>query len=161
MKVDNSQVIEAKEVITGIKTEKILKVSVKKVNIVERVLKRGVDIVGGIVGTILLVPLTIGVFVANKISKDEGPIFYAQERIGKDGKIFKMYKYRSMVVGADEKLEKYLQENEEAREEYRINKKLKDDPRITRIGNFLRKTSLDEWPQFINILKGDMSLVRS
>src|SRR5699024_2650763 len=85
--------------------------------------------------------------------------FYTQERIGKDGKHFKMYKYRSMVVGADEKLREYLAENEEAREEYAKYKKLKHDPRITKMGAFLRKTSLDEFPQFINILKGEMSLV--
>ena len=70
-----------------------------------------------------------------------------------------MYKYRSMVVGADEKLFKYLEENEEARKEYEEYKKLKNDPRVTRIGNFIRKTSLDEFPQFINVLKGEMSLI--
>ena len=91
--------------------------------------------------------------------KDKGPIFYSQNRIGKDGKNFKMYKFRSMVMGADEKLEKYLQENEDARREYKINKKLKDDPRVTKIGKFIRKTSIDEFPQFINVLKGEMSLV--
>ena len=70
-----------------------------------------------------------------------------------------MYKYRSMVVGADKKLKEYLDENEEARKEYSEYKKLKEDPRITPIGNFIRKTSLDEFPQFINILKGEMTLV--
>ena len=135
----------------------------KRPNVVLRAInlffKRIIDIIGAIVGIIFLIPITIGVYIANKISKDEGPIFFVQERIGKDGKIFKMYKYRSMVVGADEKLEKYLSENPEAEEEYRVFKKLKDDPRITKVGNFLRKTSLDEFPQFINVLKGDMSLV--
>ena len=121
--------------------------------------KRIIDIIGAIVGIIFLIPITIGVYIANKVSKDDGPIFFVQERIGKDGKIFKMYKYRSMVVGADEKLEKYLAENPAANAEYRIFKKLKDDPRITKVGDFLRKTSLDEFPQFINVLKGDMSLV--
>ena len=110
-------------------------------------------------GLLVLIPLTIAVWIANKISKENGPIFYTQERIGQDGKIFKMYKYRSMVIGADEKLKEYLQENEEAREEYKKYKKLKNDPRITKIGKILRKTSLDEFPQFINVLKGDMSLV--
>ena len=125
----------------------------------EKIVKRGIDIIGGLCGILLLVPLTIGIWIANKISKEEGPVFYTQDRIGKNGKIFKMYKYRSMVVGADEKLEKYLEENEEARKEFKEYKKLKDDPRITKIGKFIRKTSLDEFPQFINVLKGDMSLV--
>lgn len=135
----------------------------KRPNVVLRAInlffKRIIDIIGAIVGIIFLIPITIGVYIANKKVKDDGPIFFVQERIGKDGKIFKMYKYRSMVVGADEKLEKYLAENPAANAEYRIFKKLKDDPRITKVGDFLRKTSLDEFPQFINVLKGDMSLV--
>jgi len=121
--------------------------------------KRLIDILGGIVGTIVLIPLTIGIAIANLICKDNGPIFYSQYRMGKNGKLFKMYKYRSMVVGADEKLKKYLEENEEARKEYKKYKKLKHDPRVTKVGEFIRKTSLDEFPQFINVLKGDMSLV--
>ena len=124
-----------------------------------KILKRIVDIIGAILGIIMLVPMTIGIYIANLIVGDNWPIFYSQNRIGKDGKIFKMYKFRSMVMGADEKLEKYLEENEEARKEYKINKKLKNDPRITKIGMFIRKTSIDEFPQFVNVLKGDMSLV--
>ena len=127
---------------------------------IERITKRTIDILGGLVGTIALIPLTIIIYIARKIlHEDDGPIFYEQLRIGKDGKVFKMYKYRSMVVGADEILFKYLQENEEARKEYKEYKKLKNDPRVTKIGEFIRKTSLDEFPQFINVLKGDMSLV--
>ena len=126
---------------------------------IEKILKRLIDILGGFCGLLVLIPLTIGVWIANKLLKDDGPIFYAHERIGKGGKTFKMYKFRSMVVGADEKLKEYLAENEEAREEYKKYKKLKNDPRITKIGKILRKTSLDEFPQFINVLKGDMSLV--
>ncbi len=124
-----------------------------------RMIKRMMDIVGGFFGTLLLVPLTIGIYIANLIVNDKGPIFYAQKRIGKNGKIFTIYKYRSMVVNADKKLNRYLKENEEAKKEYEKYKKLKDDPRITKVGNFLRKTSLDEFPQFINVLKGEMSLV--
>ena len=129
------------------------------INKIEGGLKRGIDILGGICGTLMLIPLTIIIWIANRIEKDKGPIFYTQMRIGKDGKLFKMYKYRSMVVGAEEILERYLKENEEARKEYKKYKKLKKDPRITKIGKILRKTSLDEFPQFINVLKGDMSLV--
>lgn len=131
----------------------------KREALVYKFLKRIVDIIGALFGVIMLVPMTIGIYIANLIVGDKGPIFYSQNRIGKDGKNFKMYKFRSMCMGADEKLEKYLQENEEARKEYKINKKLKDDPRVTKIGKFIRKTSIDEFPQFINVLKGEMSLV--
>lgn len=127
--------------------------------LIGKILKRLIDILGGIFGTIVLIPLTIGIAIANLICKDNGPIFYSQYRMGKNGKLFKMYKYRSMVVGADEKLKKYLEENEEARKEYKKYKKLKHDQRVTKVGEFIRKTSLDEFPQFINVLKGDMSLV--
>lgn len=127
---------------------------------IENIVKRVIDICGGVIGTIALVPLTIIIYIARVVlHENDGPMFYEQLRIGKNGKTFKMYKYRSMVIGADEKLEKYLEENEEARLEYKKYKKLKSDPRITRVGNFIRKTSLDEFPQFINVLKGDMSLV--
>lgn len=127
--------------------------------VLERIIKRFVDILGGICGLILLIPLTIGIYIANLIAGDKGPIFYTQERYGKNGKIFKMYKFRSMVVGADEKLKKLLEEDEEARKEFEEFKKLRNDPRITKVGEFIRKTSLDEFPQFINVLKGEMSLV--
>lgn len=126
----------------------------------ENVIKRIIDICGGLVGTIALIPLTIIIYVARiAMHENDGPIFYDQLRIGKNGKVFKMYKYRSMVIGADEKLHKYLEENEKARKEYKKYKKLKNDPRITKVGNFIRRTSLDEFPQFINVLKGDMSFV--
>ena len=124
-----------------------------------RIIKRVMDIMGGLFGTVLLLPITLMIYITNLIINDKGPIFYVQKRIGKDGKVFTMYKYRSMVVNADKKLNKYLKENEEARKEYNKYKKLKEDPRITKVGKFLRRTSLDEFPQFINVLKGDMSLV--
>ena len=122
-------------------------------------LKRIIDIIGSLIGVILLIPLSIIVFIGNRICKDEGPIFYTQERVGKDGKTFKMYKFRSMVVGADKVLKELLEKDEEARKEYNEYKKLKKDPRITKMGKFLRMTSLDEFPQFINVLIGEMSIV--
>ena len=122
-------------------------------------IKRIIDIIGAIVGIAILIPLTGVVWIGNRICKDKGPIFYSQERIGKDGKIFKMYKFRSMVVGADEVLQELLEKDEEANKEYSEFKKLENDPRITKFGNFLRKTSLDEFPQFINVLRGEMSIV--
>lgn len=125
----------------------------------EQYVKRGIDIIGALCGIAILVPITIGICIANLVSKDKGPIFYNTERIGKDGKSFKMYKFRSMVVGADEKLKEYLEQNPEAKKEYKKYKKLKNDPRITKVGQFIRRTSLDEFPQFINVLKGEMSLV--
>ncbi len=128
--------------------------------ILYRATKRMIDIIGAIVGIIFLIPTTIAVCLASKISKeDKGPVFYEQLRYGKNGKVFRLYKFRSMCIGADEKLKKYLEENEEIRKEFQKTHKLQNDPRITKIGNFLRKTSLDELPQVINILKGEMSFV--
>ena len=121
--------------------------------------KRIIDIIGAIVGIIILVPLTAVVWVINNLSGDHGPLFYSHERIGKNGKHFKMYKFRSMCMNSQEILEKLLDEDEEARKEWNDTMKLRNDPRITKIGKILRKTSLDEFPQFINVLKGDMSLV--
>lgn len=128
--------------------------------ILYRATKRMIDIIGAIVGIIFLIPTTIAVCLARKISEeDKGPVFYEQLRYGKNGKVFRLYKFRSMCIGADEKLKKYLEENEEIRKEFQKTHKLQNDPRITKIGNFLRKTSLDELPQVINILKGEMSFV--
>ena len=121
--------------------------------------KRTVDILVGIAGTVILAPLCVAVKFMNLMANDTDPMFFVQERIGQDGKKFKMYKFRTMVVGADEKLQTMLRENEDLKKEYEENKKLKNDPRITKMAAFLRKTSLDEFPQFINILKGEMSVV--
>ena len=128
--------------------------------ILYRATKRMIDIIGAIVGIIFLIPTTIAVCLAREISKeDKGPVFYEQLRYGKNGKVFRLYKFKSMCIGADEKLKKYLEENEEIRKEFQKTHKLQNNPRITKIGNFLRKTSLDELPQVINILKGEMSFV--
>lgn len=130
--------------------------------VLSQVFKRLIDIIGGIVGCIILIPLTGIVFFLNKLNEeDDGPVFYVQERIGQYGKPFKMFKFRSMVVDADEKLERFLEENEDVREEFMVYRKIKNDPRVTKVGKFLRRTSLDEFPQFINVLLGDMSLIRT
>jgi len=128
-------------------------------NIANKATKRGIDIVASMVGIIMLIPITLFVAICNTISKENGPLFFTQERIGRNGKIFKMYKYRTMVVGAEEILQKHIKEKTEIGKEYLKNKKIKNDPRITKIGKLLRRTSLDEFPQFINVLKGEMTLV--
>jgi len=122
-------------------------------------IKRLFDIIVSLLGIVFLIPLTIIIKIISMCSGDFHSIFFIQNRIGKNGKEFKFYKFRSMVPNADEILFKLLKENKEVAKEYKINKKLKNDPRITKIGKFLRKTSLDELPQLINILKGDMSLI--
>ena len=123
------------------------------------IVKRTFDILSGMVGCLILIPLMIGVKIAYLLSKDYAPIILKQERIGKNGKSIYIYKFRSMIPNADEVLFKMMEEDEEIRREYKRYKKLKNDPRITKVGNFIRKTSIDEFPQFINVLKGDMSLV--
>ncbi|MDR0979383.1 MAG: sugar transferase [Lachnospiraceae bacterium] len=128
-------------------------------SLIKRVIYRFVDILASIVGLVVLAPMTAVVSFINFVNKENGSLFFVQERIGKDGKTFKMYKYRTMVMNAEEILKNWIENNEELGEEYIANKKIKDDPRITKIGKILRKTSLDEFPQFINILKGEMTLV--
>lgn len=123
------------------------------------VTKRVLDILLSLVGIIFLIPLCIIVKISYLLNKDNGSIFFTQDRIGKNGKIFKLYKFRSMVLNADKILEDMLRNDKKLAYEYNKNKKLKDDPRITKMGNILRKTSLDELPQVINILLGHMSFI--
>jgi lipopolysaccharide/colanic/teichoic acid biosynthesis glycosyltransferase len=144
---------------TEIFTEKILEDRKKSLLKLEAITKRGIDIIGATMGILLLMPLTAIIYIMERAIGDKGPVFYTQTRIGENGKLFKMYKYRSMVVGAEKKLEEYIKENEQLKQEYQKYKKLENDPRITKVGRFLRKTSLDEFPQFINVLKGEMTLV--
>lgn len=122
-----------------------------------KALKYMTDKIGAFFALLLLSPVFLVLIF--RVKKDGGPAFYAQERIGKNGKPFKCWKFRSMIVNSDEALEKYLAENPEAAAEYARDFKLKEDPRVTPVGHLLRKTSLDEIPQFYNVLKGEMSLV--
>lgn len=128
-------------------------------NIGSRIMKRVIDILGGLAGCLLLLPLIWYVRKKNHENGDKEPIFFTQERIGKDGKPFKIYKFRTMVPHAEEVLEQLMEDDSAIREEYETNKKLRDDPRITVAGKVLREKSLDEFPQFINVIKGQMSLV--
>jgi len=117
--------------------------------------KRAMDIIGSLCGIILLSPLLIIVAIAIKIEDPKGSIFFSQQRCGKDNKLFPMYKFRSMVSNAEELLEELMEHNEMDGPVFKI----KDDPRITRVGKFIRKTSIDELPQLFNILIGHMSIV--
>lgn len=120
--------------------------------------KRLFDILVSLIALVCLIPIFLVIFVIYQFGDNKGPMFYHQERIGKNGKTFNIYKLRSMVVNADEK----LRANEQLYSMYVENSyKLppEKDPRVTKFGQFLRKTSLDELPQFLNIFKGDMSLI--
>ena len=119
-----------------------------------RVAKRLFDIMFSLLVLVLLSWVYAAVAIAIK-HDSEGPVFFNQERVGKDGKTFKMYKFRSMYVDAEERLKDLQDLNEKDGPVFKI----KDDPRITHVGHFIRKTSIDELPQFINVLKGDMSIV--
>ena len=118
-------------------------------------LKRMMDILGSVIGLILLSPLFILVALAIKIEDPKGKVFFAQQRCGKDNRLFPMYKFRSMVSNAEELLEELMEQNEMDGPVFKI----KEDPRITKVGKFIRKTSIDELPQLFNILMGDMSIV--
>nr|WP_235603631.1 sugar transferase [Parageobacillus toebii] len=117
--------------------------------------KRIMDICGALIGLICLSWLFLIVALLIKLEDPKGPVFFKQVRVGKDGKEFYMYKFRSMVTNAEELLESLLHLNEVTGAMF----KMKDDPRVTKVGKFIRKTSIDELPQLWNVLKGDMSLV--
>lgn len=121
------------------------------------VAKRLIDIIGSIVGVVLTIPFIFIVGIAIKLEAKslKAKVFFVQERVGKDGKTFKMIKFRSMQEDAEEQLKNLLHKNEVKGAMF----KMKNDPRVTRVGKFIRKTSIDELPQFFNVLIGDMSLV--
>jgi len=126
-------------------------------------IKRVLDIIGAICGLIIFSPLFLLVAIMVKLESGE-PVFYAPLRVGQGGKLFKMYKFRSMkmykINGKSTHAEEYLKTKPKLWHEYRRNSyKLENDPRLTRIGSFLRKSSIDELPQLVNILRGEMSLV--
>ena len=120
--------------------------------------KRSFDIVCSLLGCLVLLPIALVVKVMYMISGDFNSIFYTQKRIGKDGKEFNFYKFRTMVPNADEVLKKLLKQKK-YKKQWESHHKIDNDPRITKIGKILRKTSLDELPQLINVLKSDMSLI--
>lgn len=121
-------------------------------------LKRCFDIVCSFIGSLFLLPIIVIIKIVYVLSGDFHSIFFTHERIGKAGKSFKMYKFRTMIPNAGEVLEELLKDPK-IKEEWQENHKLDNDPRITKLGGILRKTSLDELPQLINILKGDMSII--
>jgi lipopolysaccharide/colanic/teichoic acid biosynthesis glycosyltransferase len=122
-----------------------------------RAMKRVLDITAILAAAPVVVPMVVG--LALMVARDGGSPFYTQDRVGKGGKVFRMWKLRSMVTDADARMESYLATNPEARAEWDSTQKLKNDPRITPFGQFLRRSSLDELPQLWNVLIGDMSLV--
>ncbi|OMF21255.1 multidrug MFS transporter [Paenibacillus sp. FSL H8-0548] len=119
------------------------------------IMKRAIDITGSLFGLMLLSPLFVIIAILIKWEDPKGSVFFYQTRIGKDEKPFRMYKFRSMLTGAEDKLKELLAQNEISGAMF----KMKDDPRITKIGKLIRKTSIDELPQLLNVLRGEMSLV--
>ncbi|WP_268578328.1 sugar transferase [Priestia megaterium] len=147
-----SNVKAANQYTTENKENDMLKISEKKVYLFS---KRFLDIVLSLIGLIVLLPVFILVAVCIKLEDKNGPVFFSQTRVGKNQSEFTMYKFRSMVSNAEDLLENLLEQNETTGAMF----KMKNDPRVTKIGSFIRKTSIDELPQLINVLKGEMSLV--
>ena len=126
----------------------------KDESIIYKFSKRLLDIICSLLGLIILSPVLLIVAILIKL-ESKGPVVFSQKRVGLNGEEFKMYKFRSMVQNAEELKEKLAKQNEMSGPMF----KMKDDPRVTKVGKFIRKTSIDEIPQLINVLKGDMSLV--
>lgn len=139
-------------------TKELTKIEIDNMEIKSKIysgFKRIVDVILGCIGLVLLSPVFLILAICIKIDS-KGPVIFAHKRIGKNGKEFNMYKFRSMYENAEEMIENF---NEEQKREWQENFKLENDPRITKVGNFLRKTSLDELPQIVNIIKGDLSII--
>lgn len=149
MSVSLSNVKDRKDSL--ISTEKIVKNQSKMYLLIKRIM----DIVCAMIGLMILSPLFFVIALSIKIEDPKGSVFFKQVRVGKNGREFNMYKFRSMVSNAEEMLTSLLIYNESSGALF----KMKQDPRVTRIGRFIRKTSIDEFPQLWNVLKGDMSLV--
>lgn len=130
------------------------KVVINNEKLFYKVSKRIIDVTASFVGLVLLSPIFLLVTILIKLDS-RGKVVFSQPRVGKNGREFKMYKFRSMVINAEELKEKLLNENEMSGPMF----KMKEDPRITKIGKFIRRTSIDELPQLVNVLKGEMSLV--
>lgn len=138
---------------TSLRTQSDVKTKISKKVYIK--IKRVIDVILASVALILLSPLFAIIAIAIKIDS-KGPVFFVHKRIGKNGKIIKLYKFRSMVINAEELIKSFTPEQ---MREYKENYKLTNDPRITKVGKFLRKTSLDELPQLINIINGDLSII--
>lgn len=152
---ENSQTSRKLEELPIKKINKVINPVVIEKKYFYRFVKRLIDIIGSLIGLILLSPLFLIVIVLMKKEEPKGPIFFSQTRVGKNEKKFKMFKFRSMCVDAEEKLVELLKHNEVDGAMF----KMKEDPRVTKVGKFIRKTSIDELPQLWNVLKGEMSLV--
>ena len=124
-----------------------------------RIVKRLFDIVFSLIGLVFLIPIIVLVKMAYLCTGDHYSIFYAQPRIGKNGKVFKMVKFRSMIPNAEVELVELMKKDGRLAKEYTENKKIVDDPRITRAGRLIRRWSIDEMPQFLNVFWGSMSLI--
>lgn len=152
MNIMTSETTENMET-TSLRTQSDVKTKISKKVYIK--IKRVIDVILASVALILLSPLFAIIAIAIKIDS-KGPVFFAHKRIGKNGKIIKLYKFRSMVINAEELIKSFTPEQ---MREYKENYKLTNDPRITKVGKFLRKTSLDELPQLINIINGDLSII--
>ena len=143
------KVLSTEQITTFYKIKRVLYLSSKRIT----------DIIISLIGLLFLIPIAIIIKISYMVTGDFKSIFYVQDRIGKNGKLFKFFKFRSMVPNADEVLFELLKKNKKLKKEYDTNKKLKDDPRITPAGKIIRRFSIDELPQLINIFLGDMTLI--
>ncbi|MGE7825029.1 sugar transferase [Paenibacillus sp. NPDC093718] len=146
---DIEVVLEGNSIYTNYAQEK------QKGKVLYRMIKRTMDFIFALMGLVLLSPLFLIISILIKLEDPKGSIFFYQTRIGKDEKAFRMYKFRSMVSNAEELLGELLDQNEISGAMF----KMKEDPRITKIGKFIRRTSIDELPQLWNVIRGEMSLV--